>query len=110
MKAGLFMNAFVLEALRRFSALCPLTSLYTSDEEIAPPSSRTIIEAEAKDARAVFNAEPGRPSGNLVSRRRVRPRCSRARACRRGADAPGRCRVRQGGPPPIGAARAMTSS
>ena len=70
MKAGLVMNTFVLEALHRFGAPCPLTGLYTADEEIASPSSRPIIEAEARDARAVFNAEPGRPSGNLVSRRK----------------------------------------
>ena len=70
MKAGLVMNSFVLEALRRFGAPCPLTGLYTADEEIASPSSRPIIEAEARNARAVFNAEPGRPSGNLVSRRK----------------------------------------
>jgi glutamate carboxypeptidase len=70
MKAGLVMNSFVLDALRRFGAPCPLVGLYTADEEIASPSSRPVIEAEAKDARAVFNAEPGRPSGNLVSRRK----------------------------------------
>jgi glutamate carboxypeptidase len=64
------MNTFVLEALRRFGAPCRLTALYTSDEEIASPSSRPVIEAEAKVARAVFNSEPGRPSGNLVSRRK----------------------------------------
>jgi glutamate carboxypeptidase len=29
-----------------------------------------VIEATARDARAVFNAEPGRPSGNLVSGRK----------------------------------------
>ncbi len=70
MKSGLVMNTVVLEAFRRFGAPCPLTGLYTSDEEIASPSSRPVIEAEAKDARAVFNSEPGRPSGNLVSRRK----------------------------------------
>ncbi len=70
MKAGLVMNSFVLAALQRFGAPCPLVGLYTADEEIASPSSRPVIEAEAKDARAVFNAEPGRPSGNLVSRRK----------------------------------------
>jgi glutamate carboxypeptidase len=70
MKAGLVMNSFVLAALHRFGAPCPLTGLYTADEEIASPSSRPIIEAEARGARAVFNAEPGRPSGNLVSRRK----------------------------------------
>jgi glutamate carboxypeptidase len=70
MKAGLVMNSFVLEALRRFGVPCPPHGLYTADEEIASPSSRPIIEAEAREARAVFNAEPGRPSGNLVSRRK----------------------------------------
>jgi glutamate carboxypeptidase len=70
MKSGLVVNTFVLEALHLFGAPCALTGLYTSDEEIASPSSRPIIEAEAKDARAVFNSEPGRPSGNLVSRRK----------------------------------------
>jgi glutamate carboxypeptidase len=70
MKAGLVMNSFVLAALRQFGAPCPMTGLYTADEEIASPSSRPVIEAEAKGARAVFNAEPGRPSGNLVSRRK----------------------------------------
>ena len=70
MKAGLVMNTFVLEAFHRLGAPCSLTGLYTSDEEIASPSSRPIIEAEARGARAVFNAEPGRPSGNLVSRRK----------------------------------------
>ena len=69
MKSGLVMNTFVLDAFRRFGAPCPLTGLYTSDEEIASPSSRPVIEAEARDARAVLNSEPGRPSGNLVSRR-----------------------------------------
>ena len=59
-----------LRAFLEAGAPCPLTGLYTADEEIASPSSRSIIEAEAKGARAVFNSEPGRPSGNLVSRRK----------------------------------------
>jgi glutamate carboxypeptidase len=70
MKAGLVMNSFVLEALKRFGAPCPVTALYTADEEIASPSSRVVIEAEALGARAVFNAEAGRPSGNVVARRK----------------------------------------
>lgn len=70
MKAGLVMNAFLLDALKRFGVACPVTGLFTADEEIASPSSRPIIEVVAKGARAVFNAEPGRPSGNVVSRRK----------------------------------------
>jgi glutamate carboxypeptidase len=67
MKAGLVMNAFVLEAFARFGgAAQPLVDLITSDEEIASPASRPVIEEAARGARAVFNAEPGRPSGALV--------------------------------------------
>ena len=71
MKAGLVMNAFVLEAFARFGgAARPLVNLVTSDEEIASPASRPVIEAAARGARAVFNAEPGRPSGALVTGRK----------------------------------------
>lgn len=71
MKAGLVMNAFVLAAFKRFGgAPYPLMGLYTSDEEIASPSSRPVIETEARNARAVFNAEPGRESGNVVTGRK----------------------------------------
>ncbi len=67
MKAGLVMNAFVLAAFKRFGGSpYPLIGLYTSDEEIASPSSRPVIEDEARNARVVFNAEPGRESGNAV--------------------------------------------
>lgn len=71
MKAGLVMNAFVLAAFKRFGgAPYPLMGLYTSDEEIASPSSRPVIENEARTARVVFNAEPGRESGNVVTGRK----------------------------------------
>lgn len=71
MKAGLVMNAFVLAAFHRFGgAPSPLVGLFTSDEEIGSPSCRPIIEATARDARAVLNAEPGRPTGNVVTGRK----------------------------------------
>ena len=74
MKAGLVMNAFVLEAFSRVGGgPLPLVGLFTSDEEIASPASRPVIEAAASGARAVFNAEPGRsagPGGNVVSGRK----------------------------------------
>jgi glutamate carboxypeptidase len=71
MKAGLVMNAFVLAAIKRFGgAPAPVAGLITSDEEIASPSSRPVIERVARAARCVFNAEPGRPSGNVVTGRK----------------------------------------
>ncbi len=71
MKGGLVLNAFVLAAFKRFGgAPAPLAGLITSDEEIASPSSRPIIERVGRAARCVFNSEPGRPSGNIVTGRK----------------------------------------
>ena len=71
MKAGLVMNAFVMAAYHRFGgSAAPLTMLITSDEEIGSPACREIIEETARGARAVFNAEPGRPTGNIVTGRK----------------------------------------
>jgi glutamate carboxypeptidase len=71
MKGGLVVNAFVLAAFKRFGgAPAPLAGLVTSDEEIASPSSRPIIERVARGARCAFNSEPGRPSGNIVTGRK----------------------------------------
>lgn len=71
MKAGLVMNCFVLAAFARFGGSpAPLVGLFTGDEEIGSPEGRPVIEHEARHARAVFNAEPGRPSGNVVTGRK----------------------------------------
>jgi glutamate carboxypeptidase len=71
MKGGLVVNAFVLAAFKRFGgAPAPLVGLITGDEEIGTPASRAIIERAARGARCVFNSEPGRPSGNVVTGRK----------------------------------------
>jgi glutamate carboxypeptidase len=71
MKAGLVMNAFLLAGFKRFGGNpAPLAGLITSDEEIASPSSRPVIEAVARKARCVFNSEPSRPTGSVVSGRK----------------------------------------
>ncbi|MFC3126282.1 M20 family metallopeptidase [Pseudoroseomonas globiformis] len=71
MKAGLVMNLFVLAAFRQFGgAPGPLVGLFTGDEEIGSPEGRPVIEREARGARVVFNSEPGRPSGNVVTGRK----------------------------------------
>ncbi|SDR60613.1 glutamate carboxypeptidase [Rhizobiales bacterium GAS113] len=71
MKAGLVMNAFVLAALKRFGGHPgPVVALVTSDEEIASPSSRPVIEAQARGARAVFNSEPSRVGHKITSGRK----------------------------------------
>lgn len=71
MKAGLVMNVFVLAAFKACNcAPAPLMALITSDEEIASPFSRAVIEQQARLARLVLNSEPGRASGNVVSGRK----------------------------------------
>ena len=71
MKAGLVMNMFVLAAFKRFGgAPAPLLGLFTGDEEVGSPEGREVIESVARGARAVFNAEPGRPSGGIVTGRK----------------------------------------
>jgi glutamate carboxypeptidase len=71
MKAGIVMNMFVLAAYAKFGgAPGPLVALFTGDEEIGSPEGRPVIEAEARNARVVFNSEPGRASGNVVKARK----------------------------------------
>lgn len=71
MKAGLVMNCFVLAAFAKFGGSpAPLVGLFTGDEEIGSPEGRSVIEAEARRARVVFNSEPGRVSGNVVTGRK----------------------------------------
>jgi glutamate carboxypeptidase len=71
MKAGVVINAFVLAALARFAAApSPVVALFTADEEIGSPSSKALIMESARTARAVFNSEPGRPGGGVVTGRK----------------------------------------
>jgi glutamate carboxypeptidase len=71
MKAGVVINAFVLAAFAKFAAApSPITALFTADEEIGSPSSKALIRETARAARAVFNSEPGRPGGGVVTGRK----------------------------------------
>jgi glutamate carboxypeptidase len=71
MKAGLTLNAIVVAAFKKCRENPPhLVSLVTGDEELASPFSRPLIEEIARSGRAVFNAEPARVSGNVVTGRK----------------------------------------
>jgi glutamate carboxypeptidase len=71
MKSGLVLNCFVLAAIKRFGgAPAPVMALFTGDEEIGSPFSRSVIEAHARAARVCFNAEPGRAPGAAVTGRK----------------------------------------
>ncbi|HUG57944.1 MAG TPA: M20 family metallopeptidase [Candidimonas sp.] len=71
MKAGIAMNAFILAAHAKFGGThSPLIGLFTNDEEIGSPTSKFIIEEFAKKAGTVFNSEPGRANGDVVTGRK----------------------------------------
>ena len=71
MKAGIVMNLFVARAFKELAVEAPPVRVFcTGDEEVASPASRELTIGMAKGARAVFNAEPGRPSGNVVTGRK----------------------------------------
>lgn len=67
MKSGLVMNAYVALAFAEIGGnAAPIRVLCTGDEEIGSPSSRELTMQMARGAATVLNAEPGRPSGNVV--------------------------------------------
>jgi glutamate carboxypeptidase len=48
----------------------PITYLFTSDEEVGSPTSRELIEREARGARYVLVTEPARDGGKIVTSRK----------------------------------------
>jgi glutamate carboxypeptidase len=71
MKGG---NYLALEAIRQLARAgietpLPVTVLFTSDEEVGSPSTRTQIESEASHSKYVLVPEPARPGGAVVTAR-----------------------------------------
>ena len=71
MKGGAYL---ALEAFRQVarakSAKLPVTFVFTPDEEVGSPTSRSLIEAEARRARYVLVTEPARDGGKIVTARK----------------------------------------
>lgn len=67
MKAGVVM---ALHALAALDSLDGITLLITGDEEIGSPSSRSLIEHEAKGCRAALVLEAAGPGGALKTERK----------------------------------------
>ena len=71
MKGGAYL---ALEAFRQVvragSSRLPITFVFTPDEEIGSPTSRSLIEAEARRARYVLVTEPARDGGKVVTSRK----------------------------------------
>src|SRR5262245_58396831 len=71
MKGGAYL---ALEAFRQVvragSARLPITFVFAADEEIGSPTSRGLIEAEARRSRYVLVTEPARDGGKIVTARK----------------------------------------
>lgn len=72
MKAGAYLPYYAYRHLRRMGAgtALPVTFLFVSEEEVGSPTSRAVIEAEAKKAKYVLVTEPARDGGKLVTARK----------------------------------------
>ena len=72
MKAGLVVTASALGALRATGAWLPrpVIVLLTSDEEIGSPTSRALIENEARGSAYALVLEPPLPDGRLKTQRK----------------------------------------
>ncbi len=73
MKAGSFLAFHALREILRqgVQTRSPITLLLTPDEEVGSPTSRDIIEQEARGASAVLIPEPaGNPGGACVTARK----------------------------------------
>jgi glutamate carboxypeptidase len=71
MKGG---NYVSIEALRQLALAgiatpLPVTVLFTPDEEVGTPSTRELIEMEARKNKVVLVPEPARPDGGAVTGR-----------------------------------------
>src|SRR6202521_5970264 len=71
MKGGNYMTLEAIRQLARAGIATPLpvTVLFTSDEEVGTPSTRTLIETEAARNKYVLVPEPARPDGGVVTGR-----------------------------------------
>jgi glutamate carboxypeptidase len=71
MKGG---NFVAVEAIRQLALAAidyplPVTVLFTPDEEVGTPSTRELIETEARKNKYVLVPEPARPDGGAVTGR-----------------------------------------
>src|SRR5262249_14123626 len=72
MKGGalLALHAFGEMARLGTGGVLPVTHLFVSDEEVGSPTSRPIIEREARNAKYVLVTEPAREGGKVVTARK----------------------------------------
>ena len=78
MKGGLVTGIYALKALASVDILgnTPLTFVFNSDEEIGSPTSKEIIEREAKRSAFAFVLESGGINGGIVTGRKGKLGCT----------------------------------
>ena len=69
MKGGLVAMVFAARALRRLLP-CPLTLMFSPDEELGSPTGSAALKSRLPDALAVFCAEPGGLGGRVTLSRK----------------------------------------
>src|SRR2546429_9466679 len=69
MKAGLLAGLYALDALRAtgFDRFAEMAFVLNGDEEVGSPTSKALIEHEARECDAVLVLEAGRENGDIVS-------------------------------------------
>ncbi|MDD4362876.1 MAG: M20 family metallopeptidase [Atribacterota bacterium] len=71
MKSGIVTMFYAVKALRKQGYLKkPISVILNSHEEIGSAYARELINSEVKDAKLVFNLEPARPNGAVVTGRK----------------------------------------
>lgn len=71
MKGGAYLGLQAFkDAVATGDLVRPVAYLFTSDEEIGSPTSRPIIESEARKAGAALITEPARDGGKIVTGRK----------------------------------------
>jgi glutamate carboxypeptidase len=71
MKGGAYLALEAFHAVvRGRTSRLPIVFMLTSDEEVGSPTSRPLIEAEARRARHVLVTEPARDGGKVVTARK----------------------------------------
>ena len=72
MKSGAYMAFYAYQHLVRsgMESPLPITFVYVPEEEVGSPTSRELIEHEAKNNKYVLVTEPARDGGKVVTARR----------------------------------------
>src|SRR5215831_17532922 len=72
MKGGAFLAFHAFREMARLGTggALPVTQIFVSDEEVGSPTSREIIEREARNAKYVLVTEPAREGGKIVTARK----------------------------------------